>query len=751
MPSLLKLLLLLAFSLSALSCESEKKSSIEDRDAEGNYFSDSSAKESLSTLQNELNRGETELLKKFAVDPIPWQKWDPSILEKARVRQAPIFLYVASGLSENSRSIAVEISERKSVRKTLMDNSVCSVADIQINPELGILAHRLASEINQPTSFPTLLWMSHEGSPIAWLPISKTSGRKLEIVINSSAAMVADIWENESHYAVSNSRMDNQQRQERIDSPFIPKNKRSDTETSPSREEVFRVGTRSISSLYSEIDQNIDHTGGLLPTSTLNLLSLGSIHRGFTPQIRKKCVRAITEISDKLIHEALKDQLDGSYFYARRNIDWSLPIFSKNLESQCSLALLYLTGGSIISNQTMIDEGRQLLEIIKNDWLSTPRSYIAPVSNPDREGSFIVDEDTLKKVLTEEEQKLASIAYSLKPDGNIPDSVDPLGIFFQKNSLRRNLPLPDIAKKTGTPEEQVQQQLEQIRQKLLAHRNKVTKFLTSSLIDAGTFSRVVRAQLAGARVLKDDKLLAEALKNGALLKKNYFNATDGLHLFPIDSEKCVARSRDYSLCALAALDLYQTTLDPQWLKWSIALMDEALLKLSREGFPLLELPESESIIPLKVHNRSMIFSDSSVGISHDIFLQLATLTGEERFQKMADVVAKDLAALAIRAPINHSDFLISCARGEAPLVTVLQGADSADGNTLLKTLNSPNFLPFISIRGDQATAGLATLPDLPPLIGNASVALFLGETLLGTAANSEDLNLLLTRKISEKE
>ena len=742
MHSLLKYLFIITLSMGVASCDPQKKSSREERQSKDDFFVDSTPAESLDTLQNELNRGETNLLKKFAVDPIPWQKWDASILEKARVRQAPIFLYIASGLSEDSRSIAVEISERKSIREMLMNNSVCTVADIQVNPELGTLAHHLCAEIKRPTAFPTLIWMSHEGSPIAWLPISRTSGKKLDIVVNSSAAMVKDIWQSDSKYAVSNSLMDNKRRQERFDSPSLKGDDNS------SRDQIFRTGTRGLSALYSEFDRNIDHTGGLLPSSTLELLSLGISHSSSTPQTRNKCSLAIKEVSSQLISEALKDQLTGSYFYARRNTDWSLPIFSKNLESQANLARFFLNGGSITNNKEMISEGKNLLELIENDWLAKPQSFIAPLSNPDRDGSFILDDDTLKKVLSESETKLAKLAFSLKPDGNIPSTVDPLGIFYQKNTLRRNIPLSEMASTLSQPEEAITSQLEQIRRKLLAHRHEITEFLSEPLIRAETSARVVRAQIAGANALNDETILTKALKNAALLRENYTHPSDGLCLFPVDSHQFPARSKDYSLCALAALELYQATLDSQWLQWSTTLMDEALQKLSREGHPLREIPESEAIIPLAIHNRSMIFSDSSLGMSHNIFFQLGTLTGEKRYTEIADLIAKNISRQAQAAPVNHSDFIISCAKGDSPLVAVLKGKETSEGQTLLKSLNSPKFLPYINVRGGNDSK---LLKELPELSGNTSVSLFLDDKLLGTASNSDELDKLLSEKISEKE
>ena len=744
MPSPLKYLIIMALFLGAASCDSKKKPSREDRRSENDFFNESAATETLDTLQNELNRGETELLKKFAVDTIPWQKWDSAILEKARVRQTPILLYIANGLSKGSRSIAAKFSERKAIRDTLMNESVCAVADIQVNPELGILVHHLSSEINQPTGFPTLVWMTHEGSPISWLPISRASGWKLDALIRSSAAMVNDIWKSDSSYSVSNGRMNDGRRQARFDTPSLEGD-------DSSRMQIFRTGTRGLSALFSKFDRNIDLTGGLIPASNLELLSLSVLHPDLTTQVRNKSSLAVREVASQLISEALRDQLTGSYFYGRRNTGWSLPIFSMNLETQANLARVFLNGGTITNNNEMISEGKNLLKIIENDWLAKPRSSIVPLSNPDRDGSFIIDGDTLKKVLSESESELATFAFSLKPDGNIPATVDPLGIFYQKNTLRRKMPLSRIASRLNQSEEAVSTQLKQIRKKLLAHRQEVTEFLSEPLIGAETFARVVRAQISGANALNDDAILAKALNNASLIRKSYIHPSDGLSLFPVDSHFIPARSKDYSLCALAALELYQATLDAQWLQWSTNLMDEALQKLSRDGLPLRELPKSDAIIPLAIHNRSMIFSDSSLGMSHHIFLQLGTLTGAERFTDMANLIAKDLSRLAQTSPVNHSDFIISCARGDSPLVAILQGGESAEGKTLLKLLNSPKISPYICIRGGNGPKLLKELPQIPELSGNASVTLFRDDKLLGSATIPDDLDKLLSAKISEKE
>ncbi|MBR01523.1 MAG: hypothetical protein CMO60_11790, partial [Verrucomicrobiales bacterium] len=61
MTSPLKYLIIMASFLGVASCDSKKKPSREDRRSENDFFNGSTATETLDTLQNELNRGETEL------------------------------------------------------------------------------------------------------------------------------------------------------------------------------------------------------------------------------------------------------------------------------------------------------------------------------------------------------------------------------------------------------------------------------------------------------------------------------------------------------------------------------------------------------------------------------------------------------------------------------------------------------------------------------------------------------------------
>ena len=269
-PILLRLTPILAFLGLVTACDSQKETTLQKRVDQDNFFHDIEKSGSISDLKNEMATGETDFLRRFSDDAIPWQRWDSSLLEKARKCQAPIFLLVGSSISSESRLVGKEISETPELNALVVEDFVCAVADIYANPELGILSFHLAMEANLPASFPTLIWMSHEGSPIASLPIPGLSRRNLSNMIKNASAMVSNTWSEDSRYVILDSRRNNEDRQTRFNQPSS-----GEIAGEQIRTDIFSERTRQLSALYSAGDRDLDFIGRLIPTSSLELLTLG--------------------------------------------------------------------------------------------------------------------------------------------------------------------------------------------------------------------------------------------------------------------------------------------------------------------------------------------------------------------------------------------------------------------------------------------------------------------------------------------
>ena len=738
-------LTIISFGLAA--CEGQKETTRQNRFDQDNFFSGIEKTATLSDLKNEMSNGETDFLRSFAKDSIPWQHWGPSILKKASDCQSPIFLLVGSSLGGESRPIGQEISESAELRSLIVDQFVCSVADIHAHPELGVLSYHLSSEINRSTSFPTLIWMSHEGAPIAWIPINGLSERKLSVIIRNAAAMVSHMWSEESEYAVTNSRSDNKNRQDRFKFP-IPE----DLPKVRTRADMFKNQTRQLSALYSSGDRDLDFIGGLLPTGSLELLALGSITNVVTEEVNERCHRATTEVIEEILKGALKDHLDGSYFYARRTTDWSLPSFSKSITSQVRVINMLFQAGAITGRQDFIDEGLRTLNTLDTQWLKKSRVQIAPIGDQDAPGKFLWNLSALEKAIGRDQVPFAETAFALEKDGNIPSEVDPIGTFFRLNSLRFRTSIPELATKHGMTEAGARQALDEIKTKMLAYRDKKTQFNFESVMNCSDFALVLRAWTSAAVVSQDPAHLEKAIALADRLSEEFIDSEKGLARLTKNEGWIPARASDYASCSIALNELYQFTLNPDYLKLSKSLIDEALQKLKCANGLVSEAPLEDQVIPLKIIQPAMIFSDSSLGLIDLALTQLKGITGSNEYDEFRNRTASLISPMAESTIVNHTDFISTCAFGDTSLLAVIQGDPlSISGQILLTKLNSKKYLSFLSIRPESGPAPLKALKGLPALSGEASVVLVRGERVLGQASEIEQLEKLINEELFARD
>ncbi|MDA7674713.1 DUF255 domain-containing protein, partial [bacterium] len=449
--------LLYVFQLS--SCSDEKTT--EKKDVEKNYFSDAEVPDSAIDFKNEMATGETDFLRSLSTHQIAWQKWNHEILKKATDAQLPIFALLCSPLGSASRTVVDELNENQDLRGIISSQAICTVIDSTVNPEMANLGYRLSAEEKKSAAFPMIIWLSHEGSPIASDPVGNISGRELKVVVSNLANVVEDLWTKSSRYTVENSRSENEKRQLRLE-PNIEELKQPIT-----RNELFQRETRQLSSLYSFGDKNLDFIGGLIPSSSIELLAIGSRSANLTGEVREQSRKAAKVMTLELTSGALKDHLTGSYFYARRTDDWTLPFFSTDLLSQAKVAATLMKVGNLLGDERFTKQGLELLELLETEWLAKEISSKCPNGNADIAGAFLWDYRTLKKILDPDQLKVATIAFSLEPTGNIPLETDPLGNYFNLNSLRGKTSTQEVADELQLSMEEASKAVKTIKSKLL--------------------------------------------------------------------------------------------------------------------------------------------------------------------------------------------------------------------------------------------------------------------------------------------
>ncbi|MDB4353835.1 DUF255 domain-containing protein [Akkermansiaceae bacterium] len=725
-------------------CKGQKKETKADRLAQELYFQEE-ALGSLDDLTNEMAEAPTDFLRLFKDDPIPWQAWNKTVPSKAKSCQMPILAFVVSSRDGGCRDTIKRLFSDQETLSLIREKNVCTLIDIHANPEIGLLSYHLASEIRQPVGFPMAIWLSHEAAPLGWMPLPDLSNENLKSVIGNSAAMVGNIWTESSDYAVRNSRRDSKARQQRIDAAY------AGSEEEIKRANLFQRQARQITSLYDPISKNLDGSGGLVPASALELLVQTHLSPFHSEKTKKNAQKAIEGIISSIQQGAIHDPLDDFYFYARRSQDWSLPAFSKDLETQAQFGTALVRSGQAIKDEEIISAGIDVITNLRDRWL--PKNYTNESSLLEKKipGVFLWDWITLKKTLTDEELRIAQAAFALKKEGNIPALSDPTSQFFELNSLRHPFDLAPIANALSMSVAELKPQLDSVTSKLQQHREETGAIFRETQVSAQARAQFCLGQIAKWSATGSSIDLAEAVVTGNIIR-NEHRPEGQLMRFP-SSFKLKARGADYSRSILAGVRLYQATLDPEWLEWSSDLAHEAINLLIRDDNNLiLEISQEDRIIPIDLHSDSMIFSESTLGILDLALSRICSLMKDEKLDSLRNTLGKALAASSERVPIIHTDFISSCALGNIPLVAVLSGDFTSPAyQNLIRTLNSPEFISFIAIRSDTEESELKPLPSFKRPTGAGSITLVRGEKIIGQATSPNELRLLIRQALSQKE
>ena len=670
---------------------------------ETSFFTDKAIKEE-PKLENRMSEAPTDHLKTYADIPIPFQPWSPDLLELSQKTQKPIFAYVSSANSPASRHVADILFKKSSLAEEFSKKFICSVVSIEQAPEMALLAFHLSGEIKQSVNFPMLLWLTHEGNPIAWLPLnSLQEAKRITNITQDSIALVQDIWENSSLYAIKNSRRDNVARTKRLNFFW----EQADEKPAMTRQSAFVKYSREYISLYNPLDKNFDSAGALLPSRTVSFVSLIAQHPALSEEVQNDARTALAGLLGILTSSAMHDPVDGGYFTLSRGDDWSLPLFTKDLSSQSEYGIALFQAAEALTMPEAMQNAIELLEAIEKNMLTKPaRQVISTKAENKDAGLFIWSLTKLKKVLTPEEYQLARQLFHLKKLGNIKLESDINRSFLRLNSLpfqdAHNAPVLNDPDKMAL----YQNILAKLRNLRL---EKADEFFSETSIPASSLASLVRLYTEAFRVTNDAQYLTKALKYADILLENYLPKNEMPLRFP--DSAVLFRGLDYARCILAFNDLYQLTLDSKWLNTSNRLANEALKNLRLADGRIAEASEESQVMNVSVSDTSMIFTDSSFALLESGLAQLSAITGDKDFQQTRDQIWSVLSRNLNRAYFIKADILQGCAYEDAPIVCVLHGPSDSPQYLALRKIFQNSLFAQTSILTTSADYTAVKLPE----------------------------------------
>ena len=622
----------------------------------------------------EIRDNPSPLMQILSKSPIEWQQFTPTVVQYARDSNKLLLVYAASNLDGNVVSVFDDIVTDPQLISEINSQFVPVLIDVDSSREIGILAAMLCAEIKRPISFPFMLWLSPSGNPVSWLPISPQDSRESNLDrIHQAQTVMLRMWNEDREYMNVNSANDGKTRKLRTQPAAVKI-------TSPSEQQAFYLSTlRNMNALYDDLSGNIENMGALFPTSMQEYYAQSAMNPVLSSSARKRCLSCIKGNAGMLIHSAAIDLIDGGSFSSRTDTSWQVTRPDRNALMQARVAFSLAQIAQAANDKTILQAAERVMLFQEKNFAlgESLFSLTGPVTNMPDEVRYWVTEE-LEKNLSAEEYAFLKNYCDLSRIGNLAPESDPERKFFRRNSLVPRHSLEETAKKLAITPEQGSAIIDSIREKLLPIRVKKMSAVNPPplIANANTTAQTVSAYAAlftaSAQKNFQDKAIA-AMK----AFRTQFHSSAVIQNFAGSASSATtdARAALVAIAMQSALDLYDVTLQREWIDYAMSLGDILVKDHLVEG-RLEESPPSSRLINLPIIDVAMIFDKSTTGLMKQNTARLLNL-GCAVPETLVSACQLDHEGMQ-DAAVLHTDYLLGLLYRQFPVVVTVPDDASAE-------------------------------------------------------------------------
>jgi uncharacterized protein YyaL (SSP411 family) len=350
------------------------------------------------------------------------------------------------------------------------------------------------------------------------------------------------------------------------------------------------------------------------------------------------------------------DQLGGGFHRYSVDAEWVVPHFEKMSYDNSELLRAYLDAYALFGTEKYAEVARGIVRWVREVMADPDGGYAASqdadVGLDDDGDYFTWTRDEAAAVLSPDELAVAGEYYDIGTAGEMHHNPG-------KNVLFVAVDLPDLARRTGRPEAEVQALVESARGKLIAARER----RTAPFVDRSRYTNwnamMASALLRAGAVLGDGWTRDHAL----LTLERLRGESDEPDALPHTPGGITGLLEDQVHVAAAALDAFEATGDAGWLSWAEAVMDRVWRDYRDEAggglFDTVPSRPGEGLLPTRVKPIQDTPTPSPNGVAGVVCVRLHGLTGNSRWQERAGDLVSAFAGRAAALGVHGAAFLLA--------------------------------------------------------------------------------------------
>ncbi|HXY60009.1 MAG TPA: thioredoxin domain-containing protein [Chthoniobacterales bacterium] len=612
---------------------------------------------------NRLAREKSPYLLQHAHNPVDWYPWGEEAFEKARRENKPIFLSIGYSTCHWCHVMAHESFENEETAAIMNREFVNIKVDREERPDVDRVYMTFVQATTGGGGWPMSVWLTPDLKPFVGGTYFPPEDRYGQPAFRKVLERIASAWK-QDHAKI-------------VESGTKILDALRESQSSAASEST-RLDRGVFEKAYQQLDGSYDRREGGFSVAPKfpRPVALNFLTRFYARDPKAESGKHALEMDlftlRKMAAGGIHDHIGGGFH--RYSVDryWHVPHFEKMLYDQAQLAIAYLDAFQITGDRQYADVARDVLDYVARDMTSkdggffsaedadsaeivaavypsrrsraeaddrrTPQSGDETLPLQKKEGAFYVWTEKQVDDALRDDAPLFKYHYGVQPHGNAPEGSDPQDEFRGKNVLIQRHTIAETAAHFKKSEDEVRNSLALSREKLLAIRNQRPRPHLDDKIISAWNGLMISGYARAAQVLDEPLYLEAATRAAKFVRANLYDDKSKILFRNFRESRGTVEgfADDYAFVVQGLLDLYEASLDVEWLKFAIELQkteDRLFLDENAGGYFSTSGKDKSVVLRMKDDNDSAEPAASSVaGLN---LLRLAQFLGDKQLEDRA--------------------------------------------------------------------------------------------------------------------
>lgn len=617
----------------------------------------------MHSFTNRLAHEKSPYLLQHAHNPVDWYAWGDEAFEAAKKQDKPIFLSIGYATCHWCHVMEHESFENEEIAALMNEAFICIKVDREERPDIDAIYMTVAQMMIGQGGWPLTIVMTPEKKPFhaaTYIPPDQRYGR---MGMRQLIPRISKAWKNQRDQITESSNQ--------ITDVLAKQNASgSGEEMNPN---LLEKGYQELISQYDPRQGGFgQHPKFPTPHRLVFLLR----------QENEEGIKAAEHTLEEMRKGGIFDQVGFGFHRYSTDKDWLLPHFEKMLYDQALLAMAYTEAYERTKKPFYEQVTKEILEYVLRD-MTTPGGGFYSAEDADSEGEeglfYIWNATELKDVLGDEYAFISKV-WNIKEKGNFRD---------ESNGQMNSNNIPHLAAILTDAEAK---RMFNSRKKLFDVREKRIHPLKDTKVLADWNGLMIAAFAKAGRAFGEQKYIDAAAKANQFVESEMRQESGTLwHRWREDHTAVLGQLEDYAFMIFGLLELYESTLDFNYLKTALRyneILTASFLDENRGGYFMTAEEAEELIVRPKELYDGAIPSGNSMHMYN--LLRLARLTGNPELERQAVETGKAFSGMINRSPSNFSQALIALqfATGETVELVVVGEKENPETVAMLKYIHS---------------------------------------------------------------